>query len=78
MGNLHINAGHIWRFSPSNAFHRLIGSFKNWDGLFKDLSSKKELLIKPVNDLPEMIVIDKLICLSYKVIGENLRKLKKK
>lgn len=71
MGNLHTNAGHIWTFS-SNAFHRLIGSFINWDGFFE--VPFLECLIKPVNDLPEMIVIDKLLLNILQVICENLRK----
>lgn len=48
----------VQRFSPID-WH-----IKNWDGFFK--VPFKEFLIKPVRD-PEMILIDKFFCLSYKL-----------
>jgi hypothetical protein len=57
------NAGHIWACRQM-LFTGLIGSFWNWDGILRSLSFT-ECLIKPVHDLPEMILIDKFDCFAY-------------
>lgn len=67
-------------FDLQMLFTGLIGSLSNWDGFFELFLPFEEYLIKPVNDLPEMILIDKLdlLLLSYKKVKFLLVKILRK